>query len=104
MTNPNVIAGKIYFQVPVGVKKFNIGIASDTSADVALLDPKGEEVERHNNLNSLQLFSGSRADASKSEIWSISVAKNVWILMVDMYSPLVPVVSTNPNTLLEVNR
>ena len=98
------IAGKLYFQVPAGVKDFNIGVASDTTVDVALLNPKGEEVERHNNLNSMQLFSGSRANASKSEIWSLDFSKSVWIVFVHMYAPLVPVVSTNPNTLLQLNK
>jgi hypothetical protein len=98
------IAGRLYFQVPAGVKDFNIGVSSDSSVDVALLNPEGMEVERHNNLNSLQLFSGSRADASKSEIWSIDFSHSIWIVSVHMYAPLVPVVSTNPATLLEMNR
>jgi hypothetical protein len=97
------VSGRLYFQVPAGVKKFTIGIATDSTADVALLDPSGKEVERHDKVNATQLFSASRADASKSEIWSIDVSKAVWAVIVNMYSPLVPIVSTNPNTLLRVD-
>jgi hypothetical protein len=97
------LSGKLYFQVPAGVKNFTIGVSTDSTADVALLDPSGKEVERHDKVNAVQLFSASRADASKSEIWSISVSKAVWAVIVNMYAPLVPVVSTNPNTLLLVD-
>jgi len=94
------LSGKLYFQVPAGVESFTIGISTDSTADVALLDPNGKEIERHNNLNSMQLFSATRTDATKSEIWSIDVSKAVWAVTVNMYAPLVPVVSTNPGTLL----
>lgn len=97
------ISGRLYFQVPAGVKNFTIGVATDSSADVALLDPSGKEVERHNKVGTTQLFTGSRADASQSEIWSIDVSKAVWAVIVNMYEPLVPIVSTNPNTLLLVD-
>lgn len=57
------IAGRLYFQVPAGVKNFKIGVATDSTADVALLDASGKEVERHNNVASVQLFfSGSRTN------------------------------------------
>ena len=72
-------------------------------AYVALLDPSGKEVERHDKVGTTQLFTGSRADASKSEIWSISVSNAVWAVIVNMYDPLVPIVSTNPETLLRVD-
>lgn len=92
--------GKLYFQVPAGVKTFTVGISTDSTADVALVNPDGKDVDRQNNLNSMHLFSATRNDASKSEIWSIDVSKAVWAVMVNMYTPLVPVVSTNPETLL----
>jgi hypothetical protein len=97
------ISGRLYFQVPAGVKNFTIGVATDSTADVALLNPSGKEVERHDKLGSTQLFTGSRADASKSEIWSIDVSNAVWAVIVNIYEPLVPIVSTNPNTLLLVD-
>jgi hypothetical protein len=97
------VAGRLYFQVPAGVKKFTVGVATDSTADVALLDPSGKEVERHDKVGTTQLFTGSRADASKSEIWSISVSNAVWAVIVNMYDPLVPIVSTNPETLLRVD-
>jgi len=65
-----------------------------------LLNPAGQEVDRQNGLNSMHLFSATRSDASKSEIWSIDVSQAVWAVMVNMYTPLTPVVSTNPDTLL----
>jgi hypothetical protein len=92
--------GKLYFQVPAGVKEFTIGVATDSTADVVLLNPAGQEVDRQNGLNSMHLFSATRSDASKSEIWSIDVSQAVWAVMVNMYTPLTPVVSTNPDTLL----
>ena len=97
------ISGRLYFQVPAGVKKFTIGVSTDSTADVALLDASGKEVERHDKVSTTQLFTGNRADASKSEIWSISVTNAVWAVIVNMYAPLVPVVSTNPNTLLQLD-
>jgi hypothetical protein len=96
------LEGRLYFQVPAGVKTFSIGVSTATSADVALLNPEGKEVQRHDNLKSMDLFSATRTDESKSEIWSISVANAVWVVYVHMYAPLVPVVSTNPETLLQV--
>jgi hypothetical protein len=94
------LGGKLYFQVPAGVKDFTIGVATDSTADVALVNPDGKEVDRQNNLDSMHLFSATRTDASKSEIWSIDVSKPIWAVMVNMYAPLMPVVSTNPATLL----
>jgi len=92
--------GKLYFEVPVGVQKFTLGISTDSTADVALLNPAGQEVERHNGIGSLQLFSATRADASDSEIWSLDVSKAVWSVVVHFYGDLNPIVSTNPATLL----
>jgi hypothetical protein len=94
------IGGRLYFQVPAGVKDFKIGVATDSTADVALLDASGKEVQRQNGLGSIQLFSGTRADASQSEIWSLQVSDAVWAVYVNMYAPLLPIVSTNPATLL----
>jgi hypothetical protein len=98
------IGGRLYFQVPAGVKNFKIGVATDSTADVALLDASGKEVQRQNNLGSIQLFSGTRADASQSEIWSLQVSNAVWAVYVNMYAPLLPIVSTNPTTLLTIEK
>jgi hypothetical protein len=98
------IGGRLYFQVPAGVKNFVIGVATDSAADFALLDPSGKEVERQNNVGTIQLLSGNRADASQSEIWSLQVSNAVWAVYVNMYAPLLPIVSTNPATLLLVEK
>ena len=95
--------GRMYFQVPAGVRSFNLGITTDSTADVALLEPSGKEVERHNGVKNMQLFSGTRTNAFKSEIWSINVSKAIWLVTVHMYAPLVPIVSTNPGTMLMVD-
>ena len=92
--------GRIYFQVPAGVKEFTLGVNSDTSVDAALLNPQGKEVERHNQIGSLQLFTAKRSDASQSEIWSLDITHAVWAATITMYAPLVPIISTNPKTLL----
>jgi len=93
--------GKLYFEVPAGVKDFNISISSDSSIDAALVNPQGKEVQRKNDINSLQLFSGNRADASKAEIWSIDLSHAVWNVQLHFYGELTPIVSTNPATLLK---
>jgi len=94
--------GNLYFQVPAGVKEFTIGVAGSPLADVALVDPSGKEVDRQPELNSLHLFSATRPDDTKSEIWSIHVRKAVWGVTVKPYAPLAPIVSTNPSTMLLV--
>lgn len=95
-------AGYLYFEVPAGVKEFSMGVAGSPQADVALVDPSGQEVERVPALKSLHLFSATRADASKSEIWAIHIRSAVWGVTVKPYAPLAPIVSTNPSTMLLV--
>jgi hypothetical protein len=94
------IKGQLYFQVPAGVKKFTIGAATPDGADVALVDGHGKEVQRNANIMGIQLFTATRKNASQSEIWSLSVSSVKRGLVVNMYEPLIPVVSTNPHTLL----
>lgn len=94
------IRGRLYFQVPAGVRQFSIGVAADAGADVALLDPDGKEIQKRQNVDSMELFSATRPDPSKSEIWSIALSKVVWQLTVRGYAPLMPLLSTNPETLL----
>lgn len=93
------IQGRIYFQVPAGVREFFIGVASDAGADVTLLDATGKEIEKRHDIDSMELFSATRADASASEIWSLSFSKVIWQVTLRCYAPLVPIVSTNPATL-----
>jgi hypothetical protein len=94
--------GQLYFQVPAGVKEFKIGVTTDSAADVALLDANQKVVERQEHVNGLQIFSATRKDTSKSEVWSLRVASAVWLVTVTPYEPLVPLFSTNPRTLLQV--
>jgi hypothetical protein len=94
------VTGRLYFQVPVGVREFTVGVSTDSPADVALLDAHGNTVEQHNDIGALQLFTGRRDHASKSEIWSLDVLKAGWIVSVTLYDPLIPIASTNPQTML----
>jgi hypothetical protein len=94
--------GQLYFQVLAGVKEFKIGVTTDSAADVALLDANQKVVERQEHVNGLQIFSATRKDTSKSEVWSLRVASAVWLVTVTPYEPLVPLFSTNPRTLLQV--
>lgn len=94
--------GQIYFQVPAGVKTFSVSLSTDSTADAALLDSQGNVVEKHDNISGLQVFSGHRTDASKSEVWSLRVANTVWLVTLFPYEPLVPLFSTNPDTLLQL--
>lgn len=96
--------GKLYFEVPAGVKEFNIGVSTDSTANVALVDPRGETVQKVKEVGRLHLFSGTRPDASLSEVWSLDVSDAVWSVVVHFYGDLSPVVSTNPATLLRVQK
>jgi len=93
--------GQLYFQVSAGVKEFKIGVTTDSAADVALLDANQKVVERQEHVNGLQIFSATRKDVSKSEIWSLRVESAVWLVTVTPYKPLVPLFSTNSRTLLQ---
>ncbi len=92
--------GRLYFEVPAGVKKFTVGVSSDSSADVALLNPAGEEVRRETDIQSLELFSAERAETADPEIWSLDISNAVWAVTVRLYAPLQPVVATRPEALL----
>ncbi|HWL51613.1 MAG TPA: right-handed parallel beta-helix repeat-containing protein [Chthoniobacteraceae bacterium] len=94
------IEGRLYFQVPAGVSAFTLGVSADAGADVALYDAQGREIERQNGLHSMHLFSGIRKEAAASEIWSLGVSRVNWHLTLRFNSPLAPLVSTNPHTLL----
>ena len=93
------LSGKLYFEVPAGVPEFQIGISADQSASVELLDPNGKCVMARDGVNSMTLFGAKRSDVSKAEIWAIYIKKAVWQVSVKMYEPLLPLLSTNPDTL-----
>ncbi len=99
MISPN---GKLYFQVPAGVKEIRISVAGEEKLDAALCNPAGETVRREQNIDSQRLISASRDDAGKSEIWSVEFSRAVGKVKLRLPSPLIPVVSTNPETLLLV--
>lgn len=92
--------GRLYFQVPKGVKDFNIGISTDAGAKVTLFDQNNKPVEQKEDVRSQHLFSGHRKDDSTSQIWSLGVEDAKWLFTINMYKPLIPLVSTNPDTLL----
>lgn len=92
--------GKLYFEVPVGVEDFIIGVKSAPQARVTLRNSQGKEVKTRDVIDTLELFTGNRADASQPEIWSIEVSQVVWAVAIHFYGSLQPVVSTNPTTLL----
>lgn len=93
------ISGKLYFEVPEGVAEFQLGISADDRASVALLNPEGKTVMARDDINSMTLFTGKRADASRSEIWAVEIRNAVWQVNVKMYEPLIPLLSSNPDTL-----
>ncbi len=93
------ISGKLYFEVPAGVSEFQLGVSADQNASVELLDPSGRSVMANDNVNSMTLFGAKRADASRSEIWALHIKKAVWQVSVKMYEPLLPLLSSNPDTL-----
>ncbi len=96
---PHSTNGRLYFEVPPGVKEFQIGVSSDAGAAVALLDPAGKAVAEIKDLNSMELLEGKRTDASRSEIWALEIRSSVWQVTLRMYDPLLPLVSMNPDTL-----
>lgn len=91
--------GRLYFRVPSGVKKFSLAVAGSPSVNAALRSPDGKVVQQKMNIGSMELFSATRLDASKDEVWSISFSSSVWVATLRLYAPLVPIVSTNPDTL-----
>lgn len=93
------ISGRLYFEVPEGVKEFQLGISADERASVALLNPEGKAVMARDDVNSMTLFTGRRTDASRSEIWAVEIRNAVWQVSVKMYEPLIPLLSSNPDTL-----
>ncbi len=96
--------GRLYFEVPAGVASFTVGVSTDSTADVALRNPAGEEVRRATGIQSLQLFSAERTESAAPEIWSLDISNAVWAVTVRLYAPLQPVVATRPETLLRSGR
>jgi hypothetical protein len=96
--------GKLHFEVPAGVTNFTITVTTpskDNFADVALVDAQGKTVDQQKiSHEKPHQFSGERTDASQSEIWSINISNANWGVDVKFGDTLMPVVSTNPATLL----
>jgi len=96
--------GKLYFEVPAGVKKFTINVTTpskDNFADIAIVDAQGKTVEQQKISHEKPYkFSGERSDASQSEIWHIDISNANWGVDIKFGDSLMPVVSTNPATLL----
>lgn len=70
--------GEFFFWVPKGVTEFGIRVAGDNPAErvmAALYDAEGKLVEEKDDLAQAHQFVGTRADASKGEIWSLRLSK-----------------------------
>lgn len=91
--------GRLYFRVPAGVREFSLGIAGSPSVNSVLRNQEDKVVHQKNNIGSMALFSATRPDSSKDEIWSIDLSCAVWLVTLRLYAPLIPIVSTNPDTL-----
>jgi hypothetical protein len=96
--------GKLYFEVPAGVDKFTINVTTpskDNFADIAIVDAQGKAVGQQKISHEKPYkFSGTRSDASQSEIWHIDITNANWGVDIKFGDTLMPVVSTNPTTLL----
>jgi|GEM_PF-662565 len=96
--------GKLYFEVPAGVKDFTISFTTPSPknyADIAIVDAQGKTVEQQKlSHEKAYKFSGARTDASKSEVWCIDISNANWGVDIKFGDTLIPVVSTNPATLL----
>jgi len=92
--------GRLYFQVPAGVKEIKIeaGGAPREASTVFLLNPEGKEVDSGVKLEGSKILRYARQDDSKPEIWSIkfSAAK----LFLRIGAPLLPIFSSDPANLL----
>jgi hypothetical protein len=93
--------GKLYLRVPAGVQEFTVGVSADAGSNVSLCDPSGRAVRTENGIRSMTLFTGSRSDASKDEVWSLRFSRSIWEVTLRIYKPLTPVVSTNPDVLFK---
>jgi hypothetical protein len=87
--------GKLFFQVPAGVKDIKIEVEgdSDEPVDASLLDPKDAVVRSLSKVEAPQLLSWKRKKTSKAEIWSIEFANAAEDCAIRFGEGLLPVVS-----------
>jgi Right handed beta helix region len=95
--------GKLYFQVPAGVKKIGVLIKGQGAewVSAALVNPSGKRVMKKEEATSGALLSAIRADSSSSEIWSIDFINSVEDVSLRLVAPLIPIVSQSPSMLLQ---
>lgn len=67
--------GKLFFQVPAGVKNIKIEVLGELNEPVSasLLDPRGKSVCDLTNVTITKLLSFRRTDTAKSEIWAVKL-------------------------------
>ncbi len=93
-----VPGGRVYFRVPEGVGTFSVGVGG--GVDAKLCDPDGRPVASAAAKGDIVILEGKRSDASRSEIWSIGLSQSKWKVTLVLFDPLLPLVSTNPSTIL----
>ncbi|MFA6104618.1 MAG: right-handed parallel beta-helix repeat-containing protein [Victivallaceae bacterium] len=94
--------GRLFFQVPAGVKDIKIQVFGEfgETVDVALLDQQGKKMDQQKGVEALRLLKYCRPDASRSEVWALEFSNAVEDCAVCFGAPLVPAVSTSAENLL----
>lgn len=66
-------SGRFYFEVPAGVEKISLMVAGDPGeyVTVSLMDMDGRTLQRREHFDSPYIFTASRKNKERSEIWSL---------------------------------
>lgn len=93
--------GRLFFQVPEGVKNVKIEIFGDSNEPVSasLIDPKGVAVNSQADAETPKLLSFKRAGGLNAEIWAIEFKNAVEDCYFRMGEGLLPVVSDKAENL-----
>lgn len=96
--------GRLYFQVPAGVRKITIEIAGDPpqeAVEAKLLNPAGQIMASVPHRPEAQLLNYERQDASATELWSVQVLNADEDCSLRLGAPLPPYLYTTPDNALK---
>jgi hypothetical protein len=99
--------GDAFFYVPAGVREFGVVVAGANAAErvkAALCNPSGQIVSEQDSIAQARQLLGSRADASRGEVWSIRLSRPSSGVMEDYQIRLQgipPVLASSPQALLK---
>lgn len=100
----NGISTRMYFFVPAGVDEIALRVAGDNENEhvsANLLDPKGKIIQSIKQIKKPTLLYTRRAQADKSEIWSIQIVHAVDDFNIMILGKSLPVLSSSPDQVLK---